>query len=197
MGKLKQKYPEQRDFTTKIIILAGGCRGEQIDWATYYHPNAIVYVIEPMPKNMEAIRALYENKEYPNLVFIQKACWDSNGTMYMIDYGEPHKHSFYDRPTSERLRKGKVQVETMDFAEFIESLEHVNFIRMNIEGSEYRVLFHCFDKGVMNRIGHLDVQLHGGRIPSLEKYKDKKGNDLLKQKLLEWHPKESHRWRLV
>lgn len=170
MGKDKKKKPKGRlpepVSQAKVVLLVGACKGEQIDENLVDYPNATIYAIEPFPRNIQLIKDRWGT--HPRVAVIEKAAWSSNGTKEFIDYGESHKHSFFFRPTSEPKRKGKLVVETLDFAEFLDSFDKVDYLRFNIEGSEYEVLLHCFKAGVMRKVDELKVEFHSDRIPGLE-----------------------------
>ena len=71
------------------------------------------------------------------------------------------------------MKREKVQdVESMDFSKFLEQFETVDFIRMNMEGAEYEVLKHCFEKGTMERVEELQVELHAHKIVAVEHLHD-------------------------
>ena len=59
-------------------------------------------------------------------------------------------------------------VEAIDLATFIEGLgQTVKVLKMDIEGSEYRVMERLLDSGMIDRVERIFVETHARRIPSL------------------------------
>jgi len=54
------------------------------------------------------------------------------------------------------------ELEFKSFLEYIQenSIEKINFMYMNIEGSEYRLLTHIIESGFINNIDYLQIQFH-------------------------------------
>jgi len=169
--------------SVKIAVFCGACQGEGLDKARHRFPNAKIYAIEPAKSNFDVMYAQFHKR--PNMELINKAIWTENGTMCLNVYHAPFAHSLYRKPHLEDKGKCKEreQVETMDFAEFLSQFgKNEVLLRMDVEGAEYEVLLHCFEKGVMDRVMELHIEFHAGwRIPELVKYKDK-----LDAKLKEW-----------
>ena len=61
-----------------------------------------------------------------------------------------------------------VEVETIDLAEFVLSLDRpVDVMKMDIEGAECPIIEHLIDTGAIRRIRQLFVETHEHRIPEL------------------------------
>jgi FkbM family methyltransferase len=148
----------------QVVILGGACHGEEIPNTRMLMRGAYIYAIEPMKKNYEHIVKKYGDDD--RLTILHKAIWIENGKKDM-NMGRSHfAHSFYQKGN---LIQGAVEeVETMDFAEFLQQFEEVDLLRLNIEGAEYEVLKHCFARGVLDRVKELNVEFHASKIPALK-----------------------------
>jgi FkbM family methyltransferase len=178
MGKapvVKGKLPSRIRPTQKVVVLCGACRGENLEKVFVRFPNATVYAIEPEKENFKVMYDKFHKR--PRLVLINKAVWIENGKKGFNVYHSPVSHSLYHKPKldSGNKFKAKVEVETMDFAEFLSqfAVDEV-LVRMDIEGAEYEVLLHCFEKGVMDNVNELHIEYHAGwRIPSVVPLRDR------------------------
>lgn len=170
--------------TLKVAVFCGACRGENLAKAFMRYPNATVYAIEPEKTSFDIMYAKFHKN--PRVVLINKAVWVKNGTKPFNVYTSPVTHSFYNKPHLDRNNKlkGRVDVETMDFAEFLSQFgKDEVLLRMDIEGAEYEVLKHCLKQGVMDRVQELHIEFHAGwRIPSI----GQAVHDELKAELKKW-----------
>lgn len=49
----------------------------------------------------------------------------------------------------------------VNFTEFVKGLGFVDYIKMDVEGAEYEIVSDLIINGLMDKIGQLDVELHG------------------------------------
>ena len=116
--------------------------------------NCKVYIFEPLDDNFEKLE---ENlKEYSNIKFYKIALSNFDGTTSISDLGA--SASLYDR--SEGRTKNKVIVKS--FKTFIDEEEifEIDFMKINIEGSEFELLDHMIDTGYISKVKHLQIQFH-------------------------------------
>jgi len=118
-------------------------------------------------------------KQLPlNITFYNAAIWTEDGVVYFNQ--ENHKESRSGSPTdgfsdidgwgssvdgigfNHAGYNSKVEIKSIDFARFVSELpEDANIIcKMDIEGSEFPVLRHLIEKGVMSKIKDIYVEFH-------------------------------------
>jgi FkbM family methyltransferase len=117
-----------------VVIDAGGCWG---DTALYFAQNATqVFCFECMPSN---IRILHENLELnpvpgAKIRVIQRALWNRSREKFIFEDSGPGSHPITDGVG--------VEVETQTLDDFLSSnsVERIDFIKMDIEGAELEAL---------------------------------------------------------
>ena len=116
--------------------------------------NCQVYVFEPLSDNFEKLK---ENlKDYSNIKFYKIALSDFDGITSISDLGA--SASLFDR--SEGTTKNKAIVKS--FKTFVDEEEiiEIDFMKINIEGSEFELLDHMIDTGYISKVNHLQIQFH-------------------------------------
>ena len=136
-----------------IIFDVGAFTG---DWAekVSVRSGAKIYSFEPSP---EALPALHRRlDQYPNVTICEYALGARDASMTLADTGPGS--TLYGSSTSVDLPRVAVR----DIVGVIEELEldHVDVIKMNIEGGEYDVLERLADTGWLPKIGLVSVQFH-------------------------------------
>ena len=163
----------------KIIIICGAEKGGTVQANRTNHPEAHIYAIEPEQASFEILCEKF--KRDGKVTLINKAVWTEDGVKKLYIASSSAVHSFYVKDYGD-MRSDKFQeVETLDFAKFLETFDHVDIIRMNMEGAEYEVLKHCFEKGSLDRVGILEVSLHARKIKDVQPMHEE-----VKKKLEEW-----------
>ena len=134
-----------------------------------------VYAFEPNPETFKVLQSRIGGS--PNIVAIQKAVSDKNGTSTL--FFDP---SGTDRPTEgSTLTETKqdvsydngFEVETVSLASFVLGLEEeVKLIKIDIEGLEYRAINDLIDSGAIERVGSVYVEDHCFIVEGLEVERD-------------------------
>jgi FkbM family methyltransferase len=99
-----------------------------------------VYAFEPAPDNYEILTKNITLNEYENVIPIQKAVCDVDGTTSFYMHVDTVAHSLY--PTTIGRGKSTINVETTSLDHFFEQegWPPVNLIKMDIEGAEAAAL---------------------------------------------------------
>ncbi len=112
--------------------------------------NGRVFAFEPEPKNLELLKRNIQLNTLKNITVIEKAVSNKVGedNLY-IDKKYIGSHTLYNEFTDKKPIK--VEVTTID--KFFEDYKgKINFIKMDIEGSEYRALEGMSDLIIKNNV---------------------------------------------
>ena len=140
-------YPLDPD---SIVLDVGGYEGT---WAERMIERfgCTVHVFEPVPEFAAAIEARLRGRR----VFVHD--YGLAGATRRVEFavaadGSSALHHAGVRRTVRMRTAAEVFEEP--------GLERVDLMKVNIEGGEYELLEHLLDRGLMPRIGHLQVQFH-------------------------------------
>jgi len=139
----------------RVVLDVGGDTG---DWAMalYDRYTPQLYIFEPNPRSVEALRARFTGSTARILPFGLGA---SNQTCQLSDDGMGS--SVYDASRNYHVTN-KFDIEIRDvhavFAEL--ELDEVDLIKINIEGGEYDLLPRLIETGLISRCRIVRVQFH-------------------------------------
>lgn len=117
-----------------------------------------IYAFEPNP-DIEVEK--YVAKYALPIQLIKKAVWIKNGNVNFLISG---------RPDAARISKEGVEVDTIDFPEFVSNLPDEAIIcNMDIEGAEFTVLPKMIADGSISKISILEIEFHHRLMEKYEK----------------------------
>jgi FkbM family methyltransferase len=171
--KIMPTWPDLMKFNLRqnpIIFDIGGFRGQWTEIAKTYHPDATIYVFEPIKQFYEIIKEKFKN--------------DSKVKVY--DYGLSNKNSKVEMNLSgdgsSMHQKGNSTeiIETKDIIEFIfeNGISRIDLVKINIEGEEYNLLEHLLDSDQFTMFDNFCIQFH----PFPGGYEERRSNILEKAK---------------
>lgn len=135
--------------------------GANIGIATQYLRERVkaVYSLEPSPEHYEALLANkvfneWENVETHNLALADYTGW---ATLNRFNVNRTCNSIVFDRDTSD-----KVEVKTIRLDDFLESckIEHVDFMKLDVEGAEDMIIRGEGFQNVTAKIDSLMVEFH-------------------------------------
>lgn len=140
--------------------------------------GATVYAFEPNPFAFERLQQRF--KDNPKVTCLNKAVLDKETTipLYFHEFSDQDEITWSVGSSlldyKKNVLKGKkVDVQAVDLAEFIKSLEKpIDLIKMDIEGVECKVINHLIDSGMMDKIKLMLVETHDHKIPELKEETD-------------------------
>jgi len=150
-NKASLNYPLNSD---SIVFDIGAYQGN-FTKKIYDEFRCKVYAFEPIQK--EYLNLEKQFKEYKNDIRIYNfGLLDSDEEVYFSNIDGAS--SIFSRPEGEL----SIKVKLKSFNNFINenSIEKIDLLYMNIEGSEYRLLREIIDSGYINNIEFLQVQFH-------------------------------------
>lgn len=108
-------------------------------WSQYAYPSAkTIYSVEPSTEHYECLVTMAVTNDYKNLAPIQKAIANENGKAKFYHNANTTMYSL-----NSAVDQGEYEeVETITLDKFFEEnkLEHVDFMKIDIEGAEAEVL---------------------------------------------------------
>lgn len=117
-----------------VVLDCGAYTGNTaVYFAERSAPDGMVYSFEPMPSNFSALKTNIENSNFQNISTFQLAIADSCGQVYFTESGSPG---------SRKVEKSNLTVPQATIDDFVSNngLPNVDFIKMDIEGSENQAL---------------------------------------------------------
>lgn len=149
-----------------IIIDCGANMGLSLLFFSLNYPNSKIYAFEPDKSVIPYLEKNIVSYKMNNVTLFKKAVWDKNEILeFFTDEGMGGRlaNSYSDQvPT---------KVEAIRLKDFIAD-KHVDFLKMDIEGSEYLVIQDCESK--LNQVDNIFIEYH-----SIENEEQKLDNLLL------------------
>ncbi len=146
----------------KLIILdIGGCEGEESIRYSRIFPNSLIYCFEPLPKNQKRIVNNVEKYNIKNVRLIECALSDKEGQqLFYVSSGQPSEQSSltdwdFGNKSSSLLPPDKhidsapwikfdesITISVRKLSDFLtqENIFNVDFIHMDVQGAELKVL---------------------------------------------------------
>ena len=157
----------------RVILDVGANTGQFAERALISCPNASIYCFEPHPKSVEALLRRFRSESRVRVV--DKAIGCSSGRAHLFDHADQQgsEHATLVRGVIEHIHQASVasvQVDEIPLDEFVaqEHLDRVDFIKIDVEGSEGAVL-----RGAATTIGEFKpaaIQLEFNDMNLLSKY---------------------------
>lgn len=149
---IKQKsYNWNPPKPPKMIVDAGANVGLASIWFANRFPESRIVAIEPDPDNYRMLRK--NTVAYPQIALLNAALWGSAASLDM-DYSAQSTAGWQVRESG----NGKVQGVTMSEVMSMYGLDHIDLLKVDIEGSEKEV----FESSTVwiNRVGSILIELH-------------------------------------
>lgn len=167
--KISLEYPLDED---SVVFDIGAYKGNFTQKVVDKF-NCNVYAFEPLPEMYE-----YLNKKFKNN---KKVKIYSFG---LLDETKKANISSYDAGSSLFTRTEAApnkQIELREFKCFVtdNNITNIDYVYMNIEGSEYKLLNHIIDTGYIHNIQNLQIQFHN-YLPNAKKERNKIRTNLKK-----------------
>lgn len=158
-------YRNEYYFKTKnknpIIIDCGANIGFSIIYFKWLYPDSTVYGFEPDKGTFELLKKNIEKNNLKNVHLINAAVSDKSGKIdFFIDPKHPGALAMSTRYG--RMPKYKTTVQSISLSSFIKenNIQNIDFIKMDIEGSEKEVLKDLDRNKMFNKITKILVEYH-------------------------------------
>jgi len=158
-------YRNEYYFKTKnknpVIIDCGANIGVSIIYFKWLYPNSTIYGFEPDKRTFELLERNIVKNELKDVHLINAAVSDKAGKIdFFIDSEHPGALAMSTRYG--RMPKDRTTVQSISLSSFIKEnhIQDIDFIKMDIEGSEKEVLKDLDKNKMFNKIKKLLVEYH-------------------------------------
>lgn len=184
------------DKARKIYVDLGSNHGVTIEKFIAAHPDFTVFGFEPASQLAQELRAKFAGNENVNIV--EAAAWVADDIVTFYPGGASDESSTLLTGKSEHspwmidYDKG-YSVQGIDIANWLEENTSDNdkvIMKMDVEGSEYRILQRMMDTGAVGRLSEIRVEWHWDRYPNeITEEEHHQVRDKLKSlvKVVDWH----------
>lgn len=144
--------------------------GANIGITSYYFSQfaKMVYSLEPAFEHFNIFTKMVAFNKIENIKPIKKALYLKNGTLPFYHNPNATMYSLHQAVHDSKLKSEKVECTTLEDLFKQEKIKHVDFMKLDIEGTEAEVLSHSSFKNVASKIDTIIVERHkwSGRHPN-------------------------------
>ena len=147
-----ESYLFETEKKDPLIIDCGANIGLSIIFFKKKHPGARVIAFEPDPQIFELLKSNISSFDLNNVELNQKAVWMTTGTLSFISDG-----GVGGSLSSDNASGSSGTVASIRLRDYLEH-QHVDFLKIDIEGAEYDVLEDC--KDVLHKADKIFIEYH-------------------------------------
>jgi len=163
---LDGEYDFLPQISPKVIVDAGANIGLTAIFFTNKFPDAIIYALEPEVSNYKILEANVSS--YPQIRPFKTALWNQNKPINLINPDCGHWGFItLDSDPTQHKQLGQVDAITLDAFMGKMNLEHIDILKIDIEGAEKEV----FESSSIwiGKIGIIMTELHESLRPGCKK----------------------------
>jgi FkbM family methyltransferase len=154
---IERHYDFSLPITPKVIVDAGANIGLSAVFFANKYPEALILAIEPDRANFNVLER--NVAPYPQIKAFQAALWNENKQIRLVDPGTgDHGFQTAEGSGANCQPRGFVPAMTMDALMSKMDLQHIDVLKIDIEGAEKEV-FETSAKWI-EKIGAIMVELH-------------------------------------
>jgi FkbM family methyltransferase len=151
------EYELDEPSPVRNIIDAGANIGLSAIFFAWRYPSATVIAMEPEASNFEVLQK--NAAPYPRIVPLQSALWSSNATLDVTDPGQGKwGYQVVERANARQAVVQRVNALTVDAVMERAGFDHVDILKLDIEGAEKEVL--DASSGWIDKVGLIAAELH-------------------------------------
>lgn len=208
MNEIDIKYYKKESFDTKTyrnniktlkslkidsesVFFDIGChRGEELELLK--DTGCQVHAFECNPLHFENLTSIYG--EYKNIKLIKALVTNVNGKEKRCYWKKTGKGGSMSEEASKTASSNSyIHVKTLLLSDYIirNNIEKIDFIKMDVEGSEFKIIEDLIDTGIISRVGAVYLEDHFMKIKCK---KWQKHRVIVKQKMLTTCPEIFYKW---
>ncbi|MCX6205140.1 MAG: FkbM family methyltransferase [Bacteroidetes bacterium] len=150
----KEMYLFEAANDTPIILDCGSNIGLSVLYFKTIYPKAKVWAFEPDPTNFELLNSNIQSNNLQDVIAKPSAVWITDGKISFSGNGS--EASRIDESNSSTSNN---DVNCFRLKTLLQSFDRIDFLKMDIEGGEYKVITDCAD--ILHRVEHLFLEYHG------------------------------------
>ena len=150
----KEIYLFKTEKSTPVILDCGSNIGLSVLYFKTIYPNAKVWAFEPDRTNFELLKQNIASNNLQNVIAEPAAVWITDGQISFSGNGS--EASRIDESNSNASNKA---VPCIRLKNLLLQFEQIDFLKMDIEGGEYKVITDCAAE--MHRVDHFFLEYHG------------------------------------
>ena len=153
----RQNYYFRAATDSPVIFDCGANVGMATLYFKWLYPNARIHAFEPDPATFAVLEKNVRGNSLCGVVTHNCALWDQDGSIdFYINRMVPG--SALMSADASRIKGEPIRVPSRRLSEFVE--ESVDFLKMDVEGAEYRVLCDLISSGKIGFIKQMVVEYH-------------------------------------
>lgn len=147
----KRYYHFNSQSPKPVIIDCGANIGLSVINFKRQYPDAELHVFEPDNKIFDLLSRNVASYGLKNVYLYNQAVWVRNELLSFESDGADGGHLSSDSSVKEKVK-------AIDFASFLGQFEHVDFLKIDIEGAESKLLPHISE--YLDKVEHIFVEFH-------------------------------------
>jgi len=150
---IERVYLFKSQKNSPLIIDCGANIGLSIIYFKQLFPESAIVAFEPDPLNFQILKNNIEKYDFTNVQLLNKAVWKKDDVLTFSASGSVGSRLVDVNSDSEK----SIKVESVALSRFL-SNNQVDFLKIDIEGAEYEVLFSCKDK--LSNVQNIFIEYH-------------------------------------
>ena len=149
-----EMYRFQAVTDQPVILDCGANIGLSVLYFKQLYPHANIWAFEPDENNFRLLEKNIAVNHLSHVQAVPKAVWVEDGYVSFLANGTEAS-----RITDESLATNGQQVPCVRLAGVLRNFDQVDFLKMDIEGGEHKVIPDCADE--LHRVRNLFLEYHG------------------------------------
>ena len=149
---LDEIYRFQTKNEEPVIIDCGANIGLSSLYFKSIYPNAILHAFEPDAVLFQLLEKNAQVNSFTNTHLHQAAVWIEDTNLSFSSKGSEASHI-------DLSNQSEHQVKAIRLSSFLTQFEHVDFLKMDIEGAEFQVVADCLEG--LKKVDHFFLEYHG------------------------------------
>lgn len=145
-------YRFQAKTEAPVIIDCGANIGLSSLYFKTIYPAATLHAFEPDANLFQLLEQNAQVNQFTNTHLHQAAVWIEDTTLSFSSKGSEASHI-------DLSNQSEHQVKAIRLASFLAGFEHVDFLKIDIEGAEFQVVADCLDG--LKKVEHFFLEYHG------------------------------------
>lgn len=140
-----------------IVVDIGAHAGIFTILASYYAKNGKVYAFEPFKENYNLLLENINLNKARNIQVFNKAVSNKSGKLkfYVSTSKNKGQNSMHKLGESQK----EISVEKISFRNFLKTIPKIDFLKIDCEGAEYKILF-SLNKKELQKIKKISMEFH-------------------------------------